>query len=106
MEHFDAVKSTNLVVLDVIGPRKPVQIEIEADTGANITVLKLDTIQDLTWVEMQPTNVHIKGYDGLAKACFGKGMVFSNWVIGRLKKTHISASQLLQISSPGMDVCN
>ena len=70
--NLNSAKSTNVINIDVQGPENSVKINMEADTGANITVLKGAMIEDLDWVNLEPTNVHIKGYDGVAKACLGK----------------------------------
>ena len=72
IENLNSAKSTNIIDLDVLGPENSVKIDVEADTGANITVLKGEMIEDLNWVEMDATNIHLKGYDGMAKACLGK----------------------------------
>ena len=72
IESLNSAESTNVINIDAQGPERSVKIEMEADTGANITVLKGAMIENLNWVQLEPTNVHIKGYDGIAKACLGK----------------------------------
>ena len=57
------------------GPAKHVSVNLEADTGANITVLKAGILEDMNWVNIEPTNMHIKGYSGIAEPCLGKAVV-------------------------------
>ena len=48
---------------------------MEADTGANISVVQAEMMQDLDWVELEQTNVHIQGYSGIAEPCLGHAKV-------------------------------
>ena len=75
VESINSAKSTNVVELNVLGPDTSVQIEVEADTGANITMAKAKILQELKWVKLEPTNVHIRGYSGVAKPCLGKAEI-------------------------------
>ena len=75
IESVHSATSTNLVNLKVNGPKSDMDVEAEADTGANITVFKGDMLQDMDWVNLANTNVHIKGYDGTAKSCLGKSVI-------------------------------
>ena len=75
IESVHSAKSTNLVNLKVMGSNSSVEVEAEADTGANISVFKGDELQDLNWMNLEHTNVHIKGYDGTAKSCLGKAVM-------------------------------
>ena len=47
-------------------------IQLEADTGANITVMTAKYLDELDWVEIEDTNMHIQEYNGKAEPCFGK----------------------------------
>ena len=72
IESLNSEKSTNNINIDAQGLEKSVKIEMEADTGTNIAVLKGAMMENLNSVQLEPTNVQIKGYDGIAKACLGK----------------------------------
>ena len=66
------VKSTNKVEIMAMGrskngPRSMVPVCVEADAGANITLLKAETLEDLDWVQMSVTDMHVQGYSGVVK---------------------------------------
>ena len=74
------VKSTNKVEIMAMGrskngPRLMVPISVEADTGANITLLKAEMLQDLDWVQMRATDMHVQGYNGVVEPCLGKAFL-------------------------------
>ena len=48
---------------------------VEADTGANITVFKAESLQEMAWVELEQTEMQIQGYSGIAENCVGKAKV-------------------------------
>ena len=75
IEAINSATTTNAVELNALGPDTEVSIEVEADTGANITVAKEELLQELDWVELEPTNVYIKGYSGIAEPCLGKATI-------------------------------
>ena len=75
IESIKSAKSTNVVELDALGPGRTIQIEVEADTGATITVVKAEMLGDMDWLDLEPTNVHIKGYSGIVEPCIGKATV-------------------------------
>lgn len=50
IEEVNSTKSTNVVEVTAVGPDASIPIEIEADRGANITVVKADTLQNMEWV--------------------------------------------------------
>ena len=60
---------------DGIRSKQRIKLEVEADTGANISVAKAEILQEMDWIELEPTNVHIKGYSGMAEPCVGKAKV-------------------------------
>lgn len=62
--NIHSTKSTNMVEIIALGPDTSIPIEIEADTGASITVKKADVLQELSWVKLRTTNVYITGYSG------------------------------------------
>lgn len=72
IESINSAISANVVEVEIQGPEKAVKVEMEADTGANINVFEGDAMQYLDWVDLQPTKVRIKGYDGVAKPCLGE----------------------------------
>ena len=74
-EPFNTTKSTNIVQLTALVPNNSIELEVEADTGANITVAKAEILEEMDWIEMEPTNVHIKGYSGIAEPCVCKAKV-------------------------------
>ena len=45
-----SAKSTNLVNLKAMGSTSSVEIEAEADTGANISAFKGDKLEYLKWI--------------------------------------------------------
>ena len=55
----------------VVRPDAEVPMTMEADTGANITVVKAENLENLDWIKIEPTNVHIMGYSGTAEPCLG-----------------------------------
>ena len=71
----NTTKSTNVVEIMATSPGKSVPIKLEADTGANITVMRAESLQEMDWVEISPTNMHIQGYSGIAEPCLGKANV-------------------------------
>ena len=75
IESVHSVNSTNLVNFKVTGSESSVDEEAEADMGASITVFKGGVLEDITWVELENMNVHIKGYNGTAKSCLGKAVI-------------------------------
>ena len=72
IEDFHSTKFTNMVKVKSIGPVTSIPVEVEANTGANIAVMKADVLQELYWVELEPTDVHIRGYSVIVEPCFGK----------------------------------
>ena len=48
---------------------------VEADTGANITVFKAESLQEMAWVELEQTEMQIQGYSGIPENCVGKAMI-------------------------------
>ena len=74
------VKSTNKVEIMAIGRLKNGQrlmgpISVEADTGANIILLKAEMLQDLDVVQMRATDMHVQGYYGVMEPCLGKAFL-------------------------------
>ena len=45
IEAINSTKSTNIVEISALGPETSVNIEAEADTGANITLAKAELLQ-------------------------------------------------------------
>ena len=58
-----------------MGPEKSWPIKLEADTGANVTVMTAGILEDMDWVDMEETNMKIKGYSGIAEECVGKARI-------------------------------
>lgn len=75
IEDVHSTKSANMVMVRALGPISSIPLELEADTGANITVMKADVLQEMDWVKLQPTDVHIRGYSGIAEPCLGKATI-------------------------------
>ena len=48
---------------------------VEAGTGANITVFKAESLQEMALVELEQTEMQIQGYSGRAENCVGKAKV-------------------------------
>ena len=48
--------------------------EIEADTGTTIIIVKADVLQEMDWVTMDATDVHIRGYSGILEPRLGKAI--------------------------------
>ena len=57
------------------GPKTSIPVDVEADTGASITAMKAEILQELDWVELEPTDVHIRGYSVIAEPCLGKATI-------------------------------
>ena len=72
VESVNSAKSINVVEIIADGLDKDVPIQLEADTGANITVMKAEPLEELDWVEIEDTNMHIQGYNGIAEPCLVK----------------------------------
>ena len=75
VEADNCAQSTNNVEVAVVGPDAEVPMTMEADTGANITVVRAENLENLDWIEIEPTNVHIKGYSGTAEPCLGHAKI-------------------------------
>ena len=75
VEKVHSTTSTNMITVKALGPETSIPVEVEADTGANITVVKAEVLQELDWVKLSPTDVHIRGYSGIAEPCLGKATV-------------------------------
>ena len=75
MGSVNCARSTNIVEISAIGPEKCHPIKVEADTGANITVFKAESLQEMAWVELEQTEMQIQGYSGIAETCVGKAMI-------------------------------
>lgn len=75
-------------------------MEMEANAGANITVINSEAIENLDWVELERTNFHIKGYDGIAKECLGKFELNLQSGSKSSEEWPILATQRLPTSSP------
>ena len=75
MGSVNCARSTNIVEISAIGPEKCHPIKVEADTGANITVFKAESLQEMAWVELEQTEMQIQGYSGIAENCVGKAKV-------------------------------
>ena len=77
IESVNRAKSTNKVEIMAMdrsknGLKSMIPISVEADTGANITLLKAEILQDLNWVQMSATDMHIEGNNAVADPCLGK----------------------------------
>ena len=59
---LNRARSTNVIEMKAKGPKKIIPIQLEADTGANITVMRADMLEVMDWVKMEPTSMHIQGY--------------------------------------------
>ena len=42
---------------------------VEADTGANITVFKAESLKEMAWVELEQTEMQSQGYSGIVENC-------------------------------------
>lgn len=87
VEAVNSAKSTNVVEIIANGPYKDVPIQLKADTGAIITVMNAKSLEELDWVEIEDTNMHIQGYNGKAEPCFGKASI--NFKRGNRCSPHI-----------------
>ena len=59
IETVNMTKSRSIVEIMAMGrskngPRSMVPMSVEADNGANITLLKAEMLQDLDWVQIRP----------------------------------------------------
>lgn len=72
---MNSAKSTNLVNVKIMGAKNSVDMEAEADTGANISVFIGEELQNIDWMDLEDTNVHIKGFDGTATSFLGKAVM-------------------------------
>ena len=72
MGSINCARSTNIIEIRAIRPGKCHPIKVEADTGANITVFKAESLQEMAWVELKHTEMQIEGYSGIAENCVGK----------------------------------
>ena len=68
-------KSSEMLRIQAVGPKNSVSMDVVADTGANITVIKAENLQDLDWIVLEPTNMHVRGYSGVAEPCVGKAKI-------------------------------
>ena len=75
MGSVNCARSTNIVEISAIGPEKCHPIKVEADTGANITVFKAESLQEMAWVELEQTEMQIQGYSGIAENCVGLSLI-------------------------------
>ena len=66
IEPVNMAKSTNVEKIMARGPSENVPINVEADTGANITLLKAEILKDLDRVQIESTDMYIRGYNGVA----------------------------------------
>jgi len=48
---------------------------VEADTGAIITLLNAEMLQDLDWIQMRASEMHVQGYNGVEEPCLGKAFL-------------------------------
>ena len=81
MKSVNSVKSTNVIEIIANGPYKDVPIQLEADTGVNITVLKAIYLEDLDRVEIEDTDMHIQGTMGKQSLVWEKHRSISNEAI-------------------------
>ena len=60
---------------------------MEADTGANISVMKGQTIAKLSHLVLESTNVRIKAYNGTTSPCLGKSTLELQMGENKIKET-------------------
>ena len=72
VESLNSLTPSNEVNFNILGPDGAVEVKAEADTGATITVFKAEMYGEFTWMDLEQSNVHIRGYDGNSKPCCGK----------------------------------
>lgn len=106
IEFVNCAKYSNTVDMIAKGPKQGVQIKLEADTGANITVLKAIIMEDLDLVNMEPTNLHIQGYCETPEPCLGKAFINLQRSNRWRKKSPFLASKLLPTFYPEMHAWN
>ena len=72
IEAVNMAKSTDVVKIMAMGRSKNVPINLEAETGGNVTFLIAGVMQDLDWVQMEATDMHIQGCSGVTEPCLRK----------------------------------
>ena len=50
-------------------------VQVEADTGANITLFQQEMLRHIKRTRLQPTNIHDMTFNGEADPCLGKAVV-------------------------------
>ena len=58
-----------------VGPEKSVEIEVQADTGSDVTVFNSKVMEHLDWMQLENTNVQLKAFDGRARRCLGAAVL-------------------------------
>ena len=84
IENLNSIRDTNAVTLKALGPDCDLDFVVEADTGASVTLFSSKLIEDMPWINLESTDMHVKGFNSSIRRC--KTMAKIELRLG--KKTH------------------
>ena len=70
-EKLHSIRDSNTVMLKALGTESDVDVLVEADTGANLTVFSAQTMEDMSGLnlDLEHTDMHVKGFDSSKTRC-------------------------------------
>ena len=69
IKNINSIRDTNVVTLKALGPDCDLDVVVEADTGAKVTLFSSKVIEDMPWINLESTDMHVKGFDSSIRRC-------------------------------------